>query len=859
MATVAAGLSDVLLQNISSHVGTEYETYLTVTVNALLRIKECSSMPICQLLAQDEGINCLLQASQLRRVSDMLQTESRDRGTSNADDHYAKTKSCITCVKGPWCNMSLSQPIDTQYSETILKLKQNLFGALKKCAAKSEATGLPELMSRLCAVWDAVKAESFSTGLQNTDIALAFCLLCTEFFQWEHSCLEHMESWLKGATEKIFDTKAKALEAEIQNSLLNKLNDEAREEVKTEIDKLRSKADAYLMKDNVLEMNTFKPILMSNMDHLQEEVTEEMVQRLGTVNESHCSLTQLERFENSLEKEQESKLHALVENSKSSKVLLQDTELEEEFEDVWSKTLSNFDFRPSETDDITARVTDVLKHNLIRCGLQKHMNKLEVIGKNQASGFQVNDEHFGYRSRLKHMFEDNNRLQRIEAQQVACNVTEEYNQFVADKSSLAADFSDSYIAELLENVEKALKDKSMEIRSAFEVDLKVYLCGAACQDFQKRHDRYAKDSVLLTTITATKSKYMSDFIYKFRKRDQCQRVAQAFTSMVVKPTVLDYIYRPLGMQMVKDIQDKAQQYQSPCSFHQSLMEELVKEDHFESFKEYLLDYDKFRVRKIQETVVAHLSESSNFGIWRQQRLGEIVGKIAAAVSQTAEGASGVLSDTKPLLERVCLIVEKDGDVDVKARSCLDGPFFSITTEWDRFVTCLMELLAAMRLELAQEFSQNVEITQLLQCPIIQPQEALFERVRGCDQHCPLCRAPCELQEGHELHKALLHRPKDMLPHDSGMTEGNPGMSKDKQDLSVACSSLHSLHPDWSISHGDPNTEMPCAYWRYVWARFNESFAKEYNQEPADISDEWKEITEEEALDSLKEAFFHGQC
>ena len=476
--------------------------------------------------------------------------------------------------------------------------------------------------------------------------------------------------------------------------------------------------------------------------------------------------------------------------------------------------MSNFDFRPSETDDITARVTDVLKHNLIRCGLQKHMKKLEVIGKNQASGFQVNDEHFGYRSGLKHMFEDNNRLQRIEAQQVACNVTEEYNQFVADKSSLAADFSDSYIAELLENVEKALKDKSMEIRSAFEVDLKVYLCGAACQDFQKRHDRYAKDSVLLTTITATKSKYMSDFIYKFRKRDQCQRVAQAFTSMVVKPTVLDYIYRPLGMQMVKDIQDKAQQYQSPCSFHQSLMEELVKEDHFESFKEYLLDYDKFRVRKIQETVVAHLSESYNFGIWRQQRLGEIVGKIAAAVRLTAEGASGVLSDTKPLLERVCLIVEKDGDVDVKARSCLDGPFFSITTEWDRFVTCLMELLAAMRLELAQEFSQNVEITQLLQCPIIQPQEALFERVRGCDQHCPLCRAPCELQEGHERHKALLHRPKDMLPHDSGMTEGNPGMSKDKQDLSVACSSLHSLHPDWSISHGDPNTEMPCAYWRY---------------------------------------------
>lgn len=57
MATVATGLSDILIQNISPHVGTEFETNLTVIVSALLRIKECGSMPICQLLTQDEGLN----------------------------------------------------------------------------------------------------------------------------------------------------------------------------------------------------------------------------------------------------------------------------------------------------------------------------------------------------------------------------------------------------------------------------------------------------------------------------------------------------------------------------------------------------------------------------------------------------------------------------------------------------------------------------------------------------------------------------------------------------------------------------------------------------------------------------------
>ncbi|XP_039987099.1 interferon-induced very large GTPase 1 [Xiphias gladius] len=871
MATVATGLSDVLMQNISSNASYEFETDFPVIVNALLRIKEHGSMPNCQLLVQDEGINSLLQASQLRRVSETLQTETGYRGTNNCDKQYTKTTGSMTCVKGPWSNMSLSEPVDTQYTKAILKLKKNLFEALKKCAAKSEATGLPEFMIRLCAVWDAVKAESFSIGLQNTDMALAFSLLCTELSQLEDSFLEHMESWLMGATQKIFSTNANDLDAAKQNGLLSELKDEAREEVKTEVDKLRSNVEAYLMKEDLFKVSTerFRQILMSNISYRQERVTEEIIQRLETVKERHCCSTQLKKFETLLEKEQESTLHALVENSKSTKGLLQDAKLEEEFESVWSMTLSNFDFRHSETDDITVRVTDILRRNLISRGLQKHMEKIEVIGQNQTSSFQVYDEHFGYRSRLKHMFEDNNRLQRLEAQQIACSVMEEYNQFVADKSILPADFSDSYITEMLENVEKALKEKPMEIRSAFEVDLKVYLCSSACQDFQKLHDRYAKDRELLTCITANRSMYLAEFMYQFRKRDQCQRVAQAFTSMVIKPTVLDYIYRPLGMRIIEEIRAKEQQYQSPHVFNQSLLEELIKEDHFESFLEYLLSYDNFRLRKIQETVVAHLYESTNLDKWRHQGLGEIVGKIAAAVSQTVEGTNGVLSDTKPLLEKVCLTLERDGVLDV-SRASLDGPLFSITTEWDRFVTCLMELLAAMRLDFAQEFSQNVDIPQLLNCLPIQPQHSLFNRVRGCDKQCPLCRAPCEVEEmGHEVHRTLLHRPKGMLPYDicsvscsscpESMIQGNPGMNKETQNTCVAGRDLHSIHSGWNISPEDPSSHTPSAYWRYVLVRFNDKFAKEYEKKPAKIPEEWKDITEEDALCSLKEAFLIRQC
>ncbi|KAM8768317.1 uncharacterized protein gvin1l2 isoform 2-T2 [Acanthopagrus schlegelii] len=87
-----------------------------------------------------------------------------------------------------------------------------------------------------------------------------------------------------------------------------------------------------------------------------------------------------------------------------------------------------------------------------------------------------------------------------------------------------------------------------------------------------------------------------------------------------------------------------------------------------------------------------------------------------------------------------------------------------------------------------------------------------------------------------------------------VTESNQGQSNDTEDMTVACISLLSRYPDWSIYPGDPNNYIPIAYWRYVLTRFNERFAEEYKQEAAKIPDDWRKITEEEALNSLKVAF-----
>lgn len=816
MAAVAAGMTDVLMHNVSPLTGPEFESDLTVIANALLCIQQYVPMPSCQLLVHDEDINSMLHALQLKHVCEVLQSETGSIEANNADKQNAKAAPCITCVKGPWSSASPFGPVDTQYSTAVLRLKKNVFGTLEKLALKLPATGLADFFVRLNSLWEVVKEDSFYIGLQNRDAAKAFPDMCTEVAQWQENLLDHIESWFEGAEKNIIDTKEKALDEEDQNDLLSELKEDARDEIKTKARKIKTRMNTYIRKNDVLKEkgDSFRPLVMSYVDHLQEQVTENTIQRLEKANESHCLSVQLNKFRTLLEKEQEAEFDSLMRKSNSTNALLQDEQLEEEFEGMWSKIVSTFGFRPAETEDITLRVRNILIQNLINRGLQKHIRKTEAIFFYYMCGFRINDDYLKYRSRVSNII-----LRRKDAEKLACTVVEEYNQFVAEKFSLPACYSESYIKEILEIVEKALQRNPLEFRTAFEVDLKVYLCSAACQDFQRLRERFDKDEQLLTYMSVNKRAYMSKFVYQFRKNDQCQRVAEAFISMIIKPTVLHYIYSLMGPHIVEEIRSQHQQYQSSHTFSQSLMEKLITEVRFERFLEFLHFYNGYRQKRIRETVLSHLSESTTLNEWRQDKLCEIVKIITSALNQTTPGTQDVLSDTKPLLEEVCVIIQNDANIDVSSVA-LNGPLFSITTEWATFVTCLKKLLAEMQADLNQEFSQSVDVTQLLRCLPCSPQKSLFSKVKGCEKCCPLCKAPCqEVEVGHDVHRAFFHRPKYMLPNvpgndgPEGAAQSKLEQNQDTDDLSVTCGNLLSIYPDWTM-YPDQNHQTPCLYWRY---------------------------------------------
>ncbi|MEQ2316794.1 hypothetical protein AMECASPLE_036192 [Ameca splendens] len=127
----------------------------------------------------------------------------------------------------------------------------------------------------------------------------------------------------------------------------------------------------------------------------------------------------------------------------------------------------------------------------------------------------------------------------------------------------------------------------------------------------------------------------------------------------------------------------------------------------------------------------------------------------------------------------------------------------------------MELLATMRLDLGQEFNQNVDVLEVLNDLPVQPQDQLLHMVRGCDKRCPLCKAPCEEEKlDHEVHSSLLHRPKGMLPYDFCSPSHLSCTETSKEAYGeLICKNLHLEDPNWSNVSDDLNSQKTNNYWR----------------------------------------------
>lgn len=866
LATFVSALSDVTLVDLPREEQAGTGNNLQIAVSALLRTKDSERKPTFQVVSDETAKDAKI----LSCIIDMFAQETSKPDT---ELNWIEGGSIKCNVASSSATHYLSPETAEIYSDAALELKQSLMAVFHERATTCQPTCLGAFMEHMRNVWESVNNQNFAFGLGDTYVTNAVIGLCAKLVEGEEQLVDLMNHWVQGLDNRISELEEAALQngdhGDVSDGIFTVLGQEAVQAINTECEKIRSSLWDHLRQEDIdmAFIETHNINVLKRVHHIQQQVTLDMNPKIKTAILRHDVSTKMQALLTALEAALEVKLRSLLENSKSTDVHIDDKQLKEEFTNVWNDIPSNLVIMPVETHEIHARVIENLKENLKSRGLKKQ--KIKLKNANLLKGFTVKNGHFALRSKMKRTLKHNKEV----AQRFTNNLVEDCDSRVSEKLKHKEGYSDSYMREILAIVDKGLEVLKLEqfvMKPKFEVDIKIYICSKASEAFLQmqnllKTERETKEKFL----NETKERHQLDFLHDFRKRDHCRKAARAFTTECLRPAALNFIYCGVERQILDDMlqNDKEQVYVSPKNFHYHLLKELLLEDSFEKFHEYLQSSENFYRKRIEDIIVERLSGSVMIEDRRTLRMQEICERIERSIVQSSEETSSLQTNARVFLESICIILQTPGDVTVPSDS-LEGPLFEIIPNREHFFTHLKESVTELSSFLHQEFNENEDDIEVPDDLSYKLQEVLYNLVKGCDKQCPFCKAPCDLGgTEHTVHEALVHRPKGLVSYTNAdstslshtscsveMAGESQFQNRDTGGKTLSYKNYQFVYPDWNITPERAEMDVTGEYWKYVFMRYNTRFAEVYQCEPALLPDDWKNITKEDALINLKKAF-----
>ncbi|KAK5934880.1 hypothetical protein CgunFtcFv8_020292 [Champsocephalus gunnari] len=383
-----------------------------------------------------------------------------------------------------------------------------------------------------------------------------------------------------------------------------------------------------------------------------------------------------------------------------------------------------------------------------------------------------------------------------------------------------------------------------------------------------RHFLSARDPKI--QLEKYRPQYLLDFIDLYKKVDHCQRKADAFVTLCIKPAVEEYISRHLGTNIVDKVLSgrHSAEYSSRNFFQYNIQKELLQKEDFQSFVKFICKYEICVKDLIFQHILEEMSEDNTLGKLKSQNLKVIVNKIKDATERASKGEDGVLlPDNKESITELIKNMHRHLTKDISlSEEAEKTALFQIQSTCHPFKESLIRSLSEMNEQLEEEFSKSENITETVNKLPTKPQDELFSQVCGCGQQCPFCEVPCEAGgKEHEKHHAAVHRPKGLGGYrkvDSKKLSETLCTTDVNSERKFRCAATNGewqpykefakIYPDWLIP--PDYTREASDYWKYVLVKYNDGFAQEYNAKPADVPEAWKSITREQALNGLKEAF-----
>ncbi|XP_041840642.1 up-regulator of cell proliferation-like isoform X1 [Melanotaenia boesemani] len=850
LATLVVGLSDITIINIAMENSTEMKDILQIVVHAFLRMKEVGKKPKCQFVhqnvsdvsAHEKNLRdrklLLQQLNEMTQVAAKMEKKEKNKSFTDVMEYNPDTGNCY--VPGLWNGNPPMAPVNAGYSEAVYELKKNILHLLGE--SEASANNILEFREWMTSLWNAVKHENFIFSFRNSLVADAYMRLCTEFNKWKWEFKKEMYTWVTKAETRIsnFGTVAAKSATSDMTELLTQLKSEAASVLSEWETKLLDNLEEYFKQTegHVHLVERYREDSANSAKSLRQELENSVINQLTAAADIRWGMKELDEIKKNHTTVIEKAVCELIDECRKKKVEMTETELDKEFDKMWSETLKKLSFSEQKPKDVFNSVSYCLITNLSAKGSHTHKMLSETSIKDCGL------EPFKCKDDVKMR------------QQIADSIIDSCTQFVAEKVGRNYDYHDTYIQEMLHIIDESLeKSTDMNIDTEFEVSLKQHICGFAARRFQKMHLKFLHVNDPRRCLDQNKEKFRDDFKDMFHERDQCQKKADEFTEQCLKPAVEDFVNRSLGPDIIDEMLTK-EQFSTRKSFQYSLLLDLLSDDKFDDFYRYCSSYESYVKEKILQQVKKHFSNSS--ATFEDKHLQSRVNRINDAIKHTKEKKCG---DLKTFVEEMC---KELGDKLVISQDAFGAFMILNNADQDQFAHWLTVSVEDMAETLRKKFKNTPFETKLKRLHV-NPENEIFNRVVGCGHRCPFCKVLCEAGgRAHTEHFASLHRPQGLGKYKFIATKKlttymctSLVISKETFRCSQTKYQSHpyknykEFFPDWNIT---PDSSLEASdYWKYVMTKYNKDFAKVYYAEPADIPDSWTKITEEQAKVSLQES------
>ncbi|KAM9398955.1 interferon-induced very large GTPase 1-like [Salvelinus alpinus] len=881
LATLVIGLSDVTIINIAMENSTEMKDILQIVVHAFIRMKEVGKKPICHFVHQNvsdmsaHDNNMRDRKKLLEQLNEMTQAAARMEKKENITkftdvmEYDPDTSSCY--IPGLWHGTHPMAPVNAGYSEAVYSFKKTLMKDFRNCHRNDDLTHFLKWTQSL---WESVKFENFIFSFRNSLVADAYSRLCSEYNGWEWTFQKEMYTWMVSAETKI--SNIGMTDQHPQRSIrdvLQYLMIEAsgklslgEKEIQDNLVKYFEKQDGHV---NLVEK--YKEDFVNSVKTLRRETENTVKNKLQGAVEIKEGMTELNNIKSSQTNTMEKKVLALLQNYRNKKncrekeSVISDEELSEEFENMWKETLSEMHYKGLPRRDVAQDASLMLSGNLSTRG--GHINKM-LVGNNlvecgkkefvvKTGGFRKQFGDFAKHLGFNHY--------RNKLQELCDNIITQCQLFITQMVQNKTDYHVTYIKELLNKIDETLQQqKNVKISEECEVSLKLHICGRAAREFQKMHNDFIEVNDPRKCLELSKNKYLSEFKDLFHNRDQCLKKAVEFTKLL-RPAVQDYVTKMIGPDVVDEVKTGkgSEDYSTRGAFQFSVLKQLLTDGEYDKYKRYINQYENFVKDWLFDHIVIQLSKDNSLVKLEKKHLSEIVRIITAEISNIRKSHSPI-KHIKTFIQNMCLALKEKlvfpkDDLD----SIMTLNYFANTAQFAEYLTMFV---GQMEQSLAAEYDKGEDIKERLRSLPFKPQDKMFTSLFGCGKVCPFCKAPCEAGgKEHSKHFTSVHRPQGVCGWRNLKTtvlvtdicSSNVISNKTFQNTLTGnkphpYKEYQTYYPDWIIT-GDSSIEAS-DYWKYVMATFNKRIAEDTDALPADIPEDWKKLTPEDALKSLKGSF-----